>query len=146
MPSEHDKLILDAVEWAESLGYGVVERNLGTATGADAVFENRWGERVILEVVTGSDFKVLFKKPRIQKIFLTPEEYDEPSYMLGLVVVGDRIGQVKNHCVGSGLPADLFDPPDQRIFPVLTRHFSQVIPVLLVSLLGVRGSTDTRVR
>ena len=43
----HDKVIEEAVRWAESLGYGIVEFHLGTQTGADAVFENRFGEKVI---------------------------------------------------------------------------------------------------
>lgn len=140
----HDEMIEEAVAWAKSLGYGVVECHLRTETGADAIFENRWGEKVILEVVTGASFRGLFKKPRIREIFLTPEEYDEPPIMLGLVVVGDRIDHVKDHGVEVGLPTELFDPPDQRIFPVLVKHFEKVIPVLLVSLLGTRASPPQR--
>jgi len=37
----HDEMIEEAVGWAKSLGYRVVEYNLGTNTGADAIFENQ---------------------------------------------------------------------------------------------------------
>jgi len=136
----HDDMIEEAVRWAKSLGYGVVEYHLGTETGADAIFENQFREYIILEVVTGASFKGLFKKPRIRKVFLSPVEYEEPPEMLGLVVVGDRIDNVRRHGIETGLPADLFDPPQQRIFPVLAKDFREVIPVLLVSLLGARAS------
>ena len=63
----HDEMIEEAVRWAKSLGYGVVEYHLGTETGADAIFENRRREMVILEVVTGTSFKNLFKKQRIKQ-------------------------------------------------------------------------------
>ena len=140
----HDEMIEEAVRWAKSLGYGIVEYHLGTETGADAVFENRFGEKVVLEVVTGARFKTLFKKPRIRKAFLSPMEYDEPPEMLGLVVVGDRIDHMKDHGVEVGWPEKDFDPPEQRIFPVLTRDYKEIIPVLLVSLLGVRATTYGR--
>ena len=140
----HDEMIKLAVDWARSLGYGVVECNLGTKTGADAIFENQSKEKVILEVVTGSNFKNLFKKPRIQKTFVEIGRYWIPPETLGLIVVGDRINQVKNHGVEAGLREELFDPPRQRIFPVLTRDFKEVIPVLLVSLLGSRASSYAR--
>jgi len=52
---------------------------------------------------------------------------------------------VKDHGVKAGLPADLFEPPEQRIFPVLVKDFKGVIPVLLVSLLGARATAYGRV-
>ena len=64
----HDELIDDAVRWAKTLGYEVVEKNLGTNTGADAVFQNKLAEIVIFEVVRGASFKTLFQKPRICSI------------------------------------------------------------------------------
>ncbi len=124
----HDKMIKEAVRWAKSLGYEVVEHHLGTETGADAIFQNHFNERVILEVVTGVSFKSLFKKPRINEVFRTTR-YWIPPETLGLIVVGDRIDNVKRHGIEAGLPAKLFDPLEQRIFPVL-----------LVSLLGARAS------
>ena len=45
----HDELIEKAVYLAKSLGYSVADKNLGTDTGADALFQNRFGEKVILE-------------------------------------------------------------------------------------------------
>lgn len=141
----HDKLIKDTVRWAKSLGYGVVEYHLGTETGADAVFQNHFGEKVILEVVTGSSFKSLFQKPRIKDIFVKVGTYLGPPEILGLIVVGDRINHVKNHGVKVGLPPDVFNPPNQKIFPVLTRDFDKVIPVLLISILGSRASAYARV-
>jgi len=145
MPTKiHDEMIELAVGWAKSLGYAVVECHLGTATGADAVLENQFGEIVILEVVTGASFKGLFEKPRIKEELLRGEEYDEKPELLGLIVVGDRIDHVKDHGVEVGLPAELFDPPEQTIFPVLARDFKQIIPVLLVSLLGARASAYGR--
>lgn len=135
----HDEMIETAVDWARSLGYGVVEYNLGTNTGADAVFQNQFSQRVILEVVTGSSFKVLFNKPRVKEIFGTQRYWIKPE-TLGLIIVGDRIDQVKKHGLEAGLPERIFDPPYQVIFPVLVRDFKEVIPVLLVSLLGSRAS------
>ena len=72
----HDEMIEEAVGWAKSLGYGVVEYNLGTNTGADAIFENRFGEKAILEIVTGASFRELFKKPRIREGFEEDEKWD----------------------------------------------------------------------
>jgi len=135
----HDEMIETAVDWARSLGYGVVEHNLGTKTGADAIFQNQFSQRVILEVVTGSSFKVLFNKRRIKETFGTQRYWIKPE-TLGLIIVGDRIDQVKKHGLEAGLPERIFDPPYQVIFPVLVRHFNEVIPVLLVSLLGSRAS------
>jgi len=136
----HDKMIKDAVEWAQSLGYGVVEYNLGIETGADAIFQNQFGEKVILEVVTGSNFKGLFQKPRIKEALESP-----PLEVLGLIVVGDRINHVRAHGIEVGLSNELFDSPKRkRIFPVLARNFDKVIPVLLVSLLGIRASSYAR--
>jgi len=37
----HDELIEKAVYLAKSLGYSVADKNLGTDTGADALFQNR---------------------------------------------------------------------------------------------------------
>ena len=136
-------MIKEVVRWAKSLGYGVVECHLGTETGADAIFQNKFNERVILEVVTGASFKGLFKKPRIKEVFGTQRYWIKPE-ILRLVVVGDRIDNVKKHGIEAGLPAILFDPPEQRIFPVLVKDFKEVIPVLLVSLLGARASATGR--
>jgi len=140
----HDKMIKDAIDWAKSLGYSVVEHHLGTESGADAIFENQHKEKVILEVVTGASFKSLFEKPRINEVFKTYGKYWIPPQTLGLIVVGDRIVNVKRHGIEAGLPATLFEPPWQRIFPVLTKDFEKVIPVLLVSLLGSRASAYQR--
>jgi len=133
-------MIEDAVDWARSLGYGVVECNLGTRSGADAIFQNQLNEKVILEVVTGASFKSLFKKPRIKEDFFKTGKYWIPPITLGLIIVGDRIENVKKHGIEAGYPTRLFEPPWQRIFPVLTKHFEKVIPVLLVSLLGARAT------
>jgi len=140
----HDELIKDAVRWAKSLGYDIVERHLGTETGADAVFQNYSGEQVILEVVTGASFRKLFQKSRIKKALVRRGRYYVPPKILGLIIVGDRINRVKDHGLEAGLPNELFDPPKQKIFPVLTRDFDKVIPVLLVSLLGSRASAYAR--
>ena len=67
----HDKMIKEAVRWTKSLGYEVVTHHLGTETGADAIFQKHFNERVILEVVTGVSFKSLFKKPRSNEVFRT---------------------------------------------------------------------------
>ena len=140
---EHDKMIKDAIRWARSLGYEVVEHHLGKKKGADAIFQNQFRETVILEVVTGASFKGLFKKPRIKEVFATSRHWIKPE-ILGLIVVGDRIDNVKRHGIEAGLPDDLFDPPQQRIFPVLVKDFKEVIPVLMVSLLGARASAYGR--
>lgn len=137
-------MIKEAVRWAKSLGYGVVEHHPGTETGADAIFQNQYDEQVILEVVTGASFKKLFQKPRIREIFIRLGRYHVKSDILGLIVVGDRIKNVKDHGIEGGLPGEIFDPPKQRVFPVLTRDFKEVIPVLLVSLLGARASAYAR--
>ena len=60
-------MIKEAVRWAKSLGYDVVEFHLGTETGADAIFQNQFKETVILEVVTGASFKSLFKNHELRK-------------------------------------------------------------------------------
>lgn len=116
------------------LGYSVVECNLGTKTGADAIFENQYNEKVILEVVTGSSFKELFQKPRIRKEFVRVSKYWVKPEILGLIIVADKITKVRDHGIEAGLPTELFDPPKQRIFPVLTDDYKNLIPVLLVSL------------
>ena len=138
----HDEIIQKTISWAKSLGYDVVDHNLGTETGADAIIQNHFDERVILEVVTGSSFKILFAKPRIKEVFAP---YD-PPLILGLIIVGDRIDKVKEHGVKAGFPEECFESGDksQRVFPVLTRDFKEVIPVLLVSLLGSRASAYGR--
>ena len=140
----HDEMIKDAVGWARSLGYGVVDYNLGTETGADAIFQNQFKEKVILEVVTGSDFRNLFQKPRIREKIVKKGRYWVKPEILGLIVVGDRIDHVKKHGLKVGLPEELFDPPKQKIFAVLARDFDKVIPVLLVSILGSRASAYAR--
>jgi hypothetical protein len=145
---DHDDMIKKTVEWAESLGYGVVEAHLGTETGADAIFQNQFGEKVVLEVVTGSNFRSLFEKPRIKEAFVSLSKYQvsPPTENLGLIVVGDRIDHVKDHGIKAGLPSELFETGSktQKIFPVLARHFDALIPVLLVSLLGARASAYGR--
>ena len=144
----HDEMIKTAVRWALSLGYGVLDSNLGTETGADAIFQNRWGEKAILEVVTGASFRTLFKKPRIRKALeIKIEGYIDEDIVWGIIVVGDRIDHVKDHGVELGLSEDLFESgsKNQRVFSVLARDFKEVIPVLLVSLLGSRASALARV-
>ena len=135
----HDDMIKRAIRWAESLGYEVVESHLGTETGADAIFQNHFGEKVILEIVTGSSFKNLFKKPRIKKELRS-------LHILGLVVVGDRIDNLKNHGVKASLSSDLFESGSarQKVFGVRALDFKEVIPVLLVSILGARASAYAR--
>jgi hypothetical protein len=100
---------------------------------------------VILEVVTGSSFKSLFQKPRVKEIFVKVGKYWVPPEILGLIVVGDRINHLKNHGVKVSLPPNVFDPPKQKIFPVLTHDFHKVISVLLISILGSRASAYARV-
>ncbi|MBA7480397.1 hypothetical protein ES707_15851 [subsurface metagenome] len=141
----HDELIEDAVRWAKTLGYEVVEEHPGTDTGADAVFQNKLAEKVIFEVVSGASFKTLFQKPRIQKVFERHGKYWVKPKFLGLIIVGDRTENVTKHGLKAGLPEDVFQPPEQKVFPVLTRDFKEVIPVLLVSLLGARSSYYPRV-
>jgi hypothetical protein len=144
----HDDLIKAACEWAKSLGYAVVESHIGTETGADAIFQNQFEEKVLLEVVTGSNFRPLFKKQRIKEAFVKLGKYQPspPTEKLGLIVVGSRIDNVKEHGVEVGLPPELFEIGSkiQKIFPVLERHFDNLIPVLLVSLLGARASAHGR--
>lgn len=138
--STHDKLIEDAVSWAESLGYEVVEYNLGRKTGPDAVFQNLSNQKVILEIVTGSSFKELFKRARIKEKLVSISKYKlSREEFLGLIVVADRINNVKKHAVEVGFPAEFFDPNTQKIFTVRTYDFKEIIPVLLVSLLGSRA-------
>jgi hypothetical protein len=138
----HDEIIEETIRWAKSLGYNIVDHNLGTETGADAIIQNHFDEKVILEVVTGSSFKKLFSKPRIKEVF---EPY-HPPLTLGLIIVGDRINKVEEHGIKAGFSEEYFESGHkfQRVFPVLTRDFKQVIPVLLVSLLGSRASATGR--
>ena len=132
-----------ALRWAKSLGYEIVERHLGTDTGADAIFENQFQERVLLEVVTGARFKDLFDKQRIKDIFENEEEYF-PTDFLGLIVVGDRIANIEKHATEAGISIDFFEPPDQKIFPVLALDFEEIIPALLIKLLGSKASAYGR--
>ena len=140
----HDDLIEQTVRWAKALGYKTVEQHLGTETGADAVLQNHLGDKVILEVVTGGNFKKLFTKPRIKDAIVDDSRYWMQPEILGLIVVADRIENLKKHGVKAGLSNKLFDPPTQRVFGVLVRDFKQVIPVLLVSILGSKASGYAR--
>lgn len=142
---EHDNMIITACESAQSLGYDVVERHLGTDTGADAVFQNCLGERVILEVPTASKLKNLFEKPRIKETFVRKGKYWMPPETLGLIVVGHRIENAKSHGVKAGLPEHLFNPPTQKIFLIRDRNFDSLFPILLVSILGTRESMYARI-
>jgi hypothetical protein len=140
-------MIKTSIDWAKSLGYSVVEHHFGTITGADAIFQNLNGQKVILEVVTGSRFKSLFSKTRIKEALVKAGKYwvSTPE-ILGLIVVGDRTDSIRKHGLEAGLPDDLFNPPTQMVFPVLTRDFDKVIPVLLVSILGTRASATAAIR
>jgi hypothetical protein len=143
MPTEtHDEMIEDAIFWAKSLGYKVTEIHKGNITGADAIFENRFGERVILEVETGADFRKLLSKERIQK-----ELKSNDNLFLGLIIVGDRIENLTQHGIDVGLSNELFESGSlrQKVFSVGTKHYERVIPALLVSLLGTRATTYGRI-
>ncbi len=137
----HDEMILAAIQWAKSLGYKVVDYNVGKETGVDALFENHFGEKVILEIETGSGFRKLFEKPRIQQALKSP-----PLTVLGIIVVGDRIDNLEAHGIEVGLSKELFESGNlnQRVFGVRALDFKQVIPVLLVSILGIKGSAYAR--
>jgi len=135
--THHDAMILEAERWATSLGYRVVDENLGSKKGADAIFENQARESVLLEVVSGGSFKSLFRKERIQQAFILPhaiEEYKIMPTILALIIVADRIDNVKKHGIEVGIPDALFNPPNQVIFPVLAFDFKEVIPALLAML------------
>ena len=138
----HDDMIKEAIRWAESLGYKVLEYHLGTETGADAIFQNHFEEKAILEIVTGSSFKNLLQKPRIREALKS-----HPLRILGIIVVGDRIEHLKDHGVEIGLSSRLFESghKEQKVFGVRALDFKEVIPVLLVSILGTKGSTYGRV-
>lgn len=140
-------MIRTSIDWAKSLGYSVVEHHLGTTTGADAVFQNINRQKVILEVVTGSSFRNLFNKARIKQALVKGSKYwvTMPE-ILGLIVVGDRTDNVRKHALEAGLPNDIFNSPAQIVFPVQTRNFDKVIPVLLVSILGTRASATAAIR
>lgn len=141
MSEEHDRMIEDACRWAEALGYEVLEKNPGNVTGPDAIFRNYFsGAKVMLEVVTGASFKELFRKPRIKKALQRPGTYWIPPEIVALIVVGDRVKNVKDHGVKAGLSEELFDPPKKKVFAVRQRDFERLIPLLLVSLLGSRAS------
>ena len=139
----HDDLIKMALRWAETLGYNISESHLGTDTGADAIFENQFQEKVLLEVVTGARFINLFEKERIKDIFENEEQYF-PTSFLGLIVVGDRIENIRKHAAKTGISIDYFEPPDQKIFPVLALDFERIIPALLIKLLGSKASAYGR--
>lgn len=134
----HDDMIRKSIRWAESLGYKVVEHHFGTETGADAIFENHSDERAVLEIVTGSSFKNLLRKERIKEAL-------KSDWVLGLIIVGDRIDHLKDHGEEVGLSTELFELGhfEQKVFGVRVLDFEEVIPVLLVSILGVRGSPKT---
>lgn len=139
--STHDKLILDAVSWAESLGYEIVEYNLGRRKGPDAVFKNFNNQKVILEIVIDANFKRLFKQARIKEELITISKYEvSPKEFLGLIVVADRITNVKKHAIECDFPAEFFNPKTQKIFAVHIYDFKEIMPALLVSLLGSRTS------
>jgi hypothetical protein len=137
----HDEMILTAIQWAKSLGYRVVDYNIGKEIGVDALFENQFGEKVILEIETGAGFRKLFEKPRIQEALKSP-----PLTILGLIVVGDRIDNLEEHGIEVGLSKELFESGNlnQRVFGVRALDFKEVIPVLLVSILGIKGSAYAR--
>lgn len=142
----HDELIKKAVDWAESLGYSVVEKHLGTSTGADALFQNQFEEKVILEVLSRPSFKELFKKPRIKKALVQISKYTtSKADILGLIIVASRIDNVKKHAIEVGIPANVFEPKEQKVFAVRELDFKEMIPVLLVSILGSRASAYGRV-
>jgi hypothetical protein len=63
----HDEIIQETIRWAKSLGYNVVDHNLGTETGADAIIQNHFDEKVILEVVTGSSLARALPRMNSQK-------------------------------------------------------------------------------
>ena len=141
MPTQtHDEMINNAIFWAKSLGYQVVEFHLGNVTGADAIFKNQYNEKVILEIETGADFRKLLQKPRIQKALTSEEDF------LGLIIVGDRIDNLMQHGIEIGLAQELFEigSSKQKVFAVCSLHFERVIPALLVSLLGARASAIGR--
>jgi len=140
----HDELIEKAVYWAKSLGYSVTEKHPRTETGADAVFQNHFGEKVILEVVSRPDFKELFRKARIREALVKISKYTTPPNILGLIVVSNRINNVKKHATEVGIPANIFEPKEQKVFAVRECDYKQVIPVLLVSILGSRASAFGR--
>lgn len=124
-------MIKSAIQWAKSLGYGLVEHNLGTKTGADAIFQNAKGQKLILEVVTGARFKILFSNARIKEALAKVSKYwVSPPEILGLIVVGDRIDSIRKHGTKAGLPDELFNPPTQTVFPVLARDFESCSSVV----------------
>jgi hypothetical protein len=136
--STHDEIIRDAIRWAESLGYAVPEHHFGSRKGPDAVFENYTAQKVILEVVTGTRFEDFFGSLRIKNALVKLGKYEltRPD-MLGLILVADRVNRVKDYGTKAGLPAEIFEPKKERkVFPLITRDFDKVFPILLVSLLG----------
>ena len=140
----HNELIEKAVFWAKSLGYTVTDKNLGTETGADAIFQNHFNEKVILEVLSRPNFKQLFIKSRIKEVLMENSKYAIPPSILGLIVVANRIINVKKHAVEVGIPANIFEGKEQKVFAVREVEFKEVIPVLLVSILGSRASATGR--
>lgn len=89
----------------------------------------------MLEVVTGSRFKNLLRKERIKDAL-------KNDLILGLIIVGDRIELLKKHGKEAGLSTELFEPGhiEQKVFGVRAVDFKVVIPVLMVSVLGTKGS------
>jgi hypothetical protein len=51
---------------------------------------------------------------------------------------------VKKHTIEVGIPANVFEPKEQKVFAVRDCDFKEVIPVLLVSILGSRASAYAR--
>jgi hypothetical protein len=139
----HDNIIETVLRWAESLGYRVVEHNTGNKTGPDAIIANQFGETVVVEVETGANFRKLLKKPRLNRpLSISPDDF------LGIIVVGDRIEHLKEHGIEVGLPEELFESGSkrQKVFGVGTLDFKEIIPPLLVSILGARASAIGRIR
>jgi hypothetical protein len=140
LTTTHDLLITDAKRWSEALGYVVDKPHLGHSKGFDAVFKN--GRRqVVLEIVTGTDFTRFFMRKSIRNLLIPVGKYSAPPET-SIIVVADRIDNVKEHGISTGLPEGLFGPPKQKVFPLITRDFDRLFPVLLVSLLGARENID----
>jgi hypothetical protein len=139
----HDKLIMDACNYAKALGYEVVRYNLGRRKGPDAVFRNHQNQEVILEIVTGSTFKKLFEKTRVKETLIKLDKYTVSKQdFLGFIIVGDRIDNIEKHALTTGYSKEFFETNKQKIFPVCIYDFKEIIPALLVSLLGSRANTE----
>ena len=139
----HDKLIIDACNYAKALGYEIVRYNLGRRKGPDAVFRNYQDQQVILEIVTGSRFKELFERTRIKDALIRLGKYTvSKQEFLGFIIVGDRIDNIERHALTAGHSKEFFETNKQKIFPVCVYDFKEVIPALLVSLLGSRTNME----